>query len=285
MKNGKRKRTMEIEDMIKLYLEGKGTTEIAEAANVSPRYVRLVLTENNVPKRPFGDWKRKYQLNEHYFKVWSNNMAYILGFFIADGFIASSQQTVSFAQKEKYILEKIRDEMGSNQVLYQNKITGVYSLNLNSKVLKEDLINIFGITSNKSIEVEFPAVPDEYLSHFMRGYFDGDGNINYKGYFINFVGGSFSFMNTLCDLLDKKGFHPVLKQYSSKHYRVYVSGRKTIKEFSDWIYKDKELFLHRKYELFQQEKLPIEMLEDKMRKFREKRDDQIREQQALYNWR
>jgi hypothetical protein len=31
-------------------------------------------------------------------------MAYILGFFIADGFIANDIQTVGFAQKEKYIL-------------------------------------------------------------------------------------------------------------------------------------------------------------------------------------
>ncbi|WP_231889983.1 hypothetical protein [Bacillus sp. SJS] len=40
-RNG-RKRTMEIEDMIKLYQEGKGTKEIAEAANVSQGYVRLI---------------------------------------------------------------------------------------------------------------------------------------------------------------------------------------------------------------------------------------------------
>ncbi|MDM5188825.1 hypothetical protein QUF99_16320 [Bacillus sp. DX4.1] len=31
-------------------------------------------------------------------------------------------------------------------------------------------------------------------------------------------------------------------------------ANKTIKHFSEWIYKDKELFLQRKYEIFQQKK-------------------------------
>ncbi|AZB43085.1 hypothetical protein CEF21_12650 [Bacillus sp. FJAT-42376] len=257
-----RKRTMELEDMIKLYQEGKSTKEIAEAANVSQGYVRLVLREHNVTLRPFGHWHRKYQLNEHYFKTWSDNMAYILGFFYADGFIASAQQSVSFAQKDKTILEQIKKEMQSNQVLYQNKQTGVYMLNLNSKVLKDDLIHLFGVSSSKSLNATFPDVPDEFLSHFIRGYFDGDGNINYRGYFASFVGGSLEYMESLKKVLEKKGFNPVLKTFD-KHYRVYISGRKTIRQFADWIYKDKGMYLERKFAAFQQEKLPLELLENK----------------------
>lgn len=53
--SSKRKRTLEIDEMIKIYQEGLSTTEIAKLANVSPRYVRVVLTNNNVEKRPFGE--------------------------------------------------------------------------------------------------------------------------------------------------------------------------------------------------------------------------------------
>lgn len=77
-----RKRTLSIREIINLYHEGKSTTEIAHLANVSARYIRMLLKENNVTMRPRGSWKRKYQINEHYFKTWSNNMAYILGFFV-----------------------------------------------------------------------------------------------------------------------------------------------------------------------------------------------------------
>jgi intein-encoded DNA endonuclease-like protein len=164
------KRTMEIEEMINLYLDGHGTTEIAELASVTPRYVRLVLSKNNIEKRPFGHWKRQYQLNEDYFKTWTNNMAY-------------------------------------------------------------------------------PYVPEEYLSHFIRGYFDGDGCIYENKNFVNIVGGSLDFMESLMVIFSKENFNPILKTFD-KHYRVYISGIENIKRFSSWIYQDKELFLQRKYNRF-----------------------------------
>ncbi|WP_044748477.1 helix-turn-helix domain-containing protein [Bacillus alveayuensis] len=255
------KRTLEIDEIIKLYLEGTSTTEIAKLSNVSPRYIRMILSDYNIEKRPFGNWKRQYKLNEDYFKTWSKNMAYILGFFIADGFIANDIQTVGFAQKEKYILEQIRDELGSNQPLYQNKQTGVYMLYLNSKVMKNDLMEIYGITPNKSLEVKFPYVPDMYLSHFIRGYFDGDGNINSRGYVVSFVGGSLDFMVALENHLKTRGFEVNLAK-KENHIRLYMSGRKTIKEFYDWIYHDKGLYLKRKFEAFPDQNLDTETLQN-----------------------
>ncbi len=161
----KSKCALEKDEMIKLYLKGESTSNIAKLANVSPRYVRMVLTDNNVEKRARGSWKRKYNLNEDYFKRWSNNMAYILGFFIADGVITKDNQTVSISQKESAILEDIKMKLNSNQPLYKNKNTGVYMLNLNSKIMKNDLINLHGIMPCKSYDVQFPFVPKEYLHH------------------------------------------------------------------------------------------------------------------------
>lgn len=181
-----RKRKLSTEEIIKLYREGRSSAEIGKLSNVSARYVNLLLKENNVERRPRGSWKRKYQLDEHYFKKWSNNMAYILGFFIADGTVARDAQFISMVQKEKYILENIKKEIGSDQPLYQNKKTGVYILPLNSKIMKEDIMNIHGIMPNKSSSAKFPNVPEEYMSHFVRGYFDGDGNINYEKYTVTF---------------------------------------------------------------------------------------------------
>ncbi|MGG2092101.1 LAGLIDADG family homing endonuclease [Bacillus sp. S13(2024)] len=143
-KQGKRKSKCMLEkaEMIKLYLEGSSTSDIANLANVSSGYVHMVLTDSNIEKRARGSWKRKYDLNEDYFKTWSNNMAYILGFFVADGVIAKNSHTVSISQKEKGILEDMKKEINSNHPLYKNKNTGVYILNLNSKIMKNDLINM-----------------------------------------------------------------------------------------------------------------------------------------------
>lgn len=108
-------------EIIHLYAEGKGTSEIAMLANVSARYIRMVLSDSNVPRRAIGSWKRKYDITENYFKMWSNNMAYILGFIAADGVIQKENQCVSVSQKESYILEDIKKELKTNQPLYQNK--------------------------------------------------------------------------------------------------------------------------------------------------------------------
>lgn len=72
----KSKCTLKKAEMIKLYLEGKSTSNIAKTANVSARYVRMVLADNNVERRARGSWKRKYNLNEDYFKRWSNTMIF-----------------------------------------------------------------------------------------------------------------------------------------------------------------------------------------------------------------
>ena len=262
MNNGLRKRTLETKEIIKRYEDGESTTEIARLASVSPRYIRMLLKDNNVEMRPRGSWKRKYTLNEDYFKTWSNNMAYILGFFIADGTIARDLQFVSLSQKEEYILDDIKRELGSNHPIYKNKKTGVYILNLNSQIIKKDLIEIHGVKPNKSSTIEFPYVPREYMSHFIRGYFDGDGFVKYEKYFVSFVGGSKSFMKSLRMEIESNGFETNYTEHNT-HFRVYISGRKTIKLFSDWMYKNKGLYLKRKYEAFQKETLSLNQLKDR----------------------
>ena len=159
-------------------------------------------------------------------------------------------------------MENIKQELGSNQPLYQNKQTGVYILNINSKIIKHDLINIHGVIPNKSSTIKFPHVPNEHMSHFVRGYFDGDGFVKYEKYFVSIVGGSKSFMTSLRNIIEENGFETNYTEHGT-HFRVYVSGRRTIKLFSDWMYKSKGLYIKRKYEAFQKESLPINQLKDR----------------------
>lgn len=259
------KRTLGTPDIIQLYQDGMSTSIIAEKANVSRRYISMLLKQHDVKLRPRGSWKRKYSLNEHYFKTWSNNMAYILGFITADGNVAKDAQFVSIAQKEKYILEKIREVIGSNQPLYKNKKTGVYNLNLNSKILKNDLIQTHGIEPNKSSTIKFPNVPDQYKSHFIRGFFDGDGYVNYDKYTVTFVGGSRVFMIQLLKELERVELQPQLYE-KDRHYRIHIRGRKSIKLFAEWIYQDKELYLSRKFNEFERENKKASEIRDRVHK-------------------
>ncbi len=125
------------------------------------------MSTNNVNRRTRGSWKSKYTVNEDYFKTWSNNMAYILGFFVADGCITKDLQTIIFVQKDIEILHNLRKELNSTHRTFLNEKTGVHSLNINSKIMKEDLIKLHGIHSCKSNIIDFPYVPNEYMSHFI----------------------------------------------------------------------------------------------------------------------
>lgn len=243
-----------------MYESGSRTVEIAEQANVSARYINSLLQSNNVTRRPRGSWLRQYTINEHYFKTWSNNMAYLLGFFVADGNMPHDHQLISFSQKKPQILETIKSELRSNHPIVLNN-TGVYILKINSKIIKDDLINIHGLTPNKSLDVKFPNVPKDYLSHFIRGYFDGDGNVYARGYVASFVGGSLNFMNPLINVLEDQGLEPRLK-CKGNYYRVYISGRKTLKQFYNWIYKDKVLYLNRKFEAFPDKNIDVTTLKN-----------------------
>lgn len=259
-----RKRTIETKEIINMYKNGMSTKEIGSKANVSARYIRMLLNDNDVEMRAHGSWRRKYSINEDYFKSWSNNMAYILGFFIADGMVARDAQLISFSQKEKYILENIRHEMRSNHPIIKNESTGVYILNLNSKIMRRDLIELYGVMPNKAHQIAFPNVPDKYLSHFIRGYFDGDGYVNYQQYTVTFVGGSKKLIEDLYNILDEIGYKPQM-QIQDTNYRVHIRGRKNIQLFSTWIYNNacEGLYLTRKYEIFKKETKSLDDLTDR----------------------
>ncbi|KPL60054.1 helix-turn-helix domain-containing protein [Rossellomorea vietnamensis] len=247
----KKKCTLEITEIIQMYEEGEKTAEIARRANVSTRYINSVLQKNKVARTPHGSWKRKYRVNEDFFKTWSNNMAYILGFFAADGHISSRNHTVCFSQKDPDILEKIRNELQSNHPLVLNN-TDVHTLIIGSKVMKYDLIDLHGMTSDKSTSLRMPKIPDEYFSHFVRGYFDGDGFVNFEKRIVSFVGGSESFMSKLNLELQRRNFNSRLYA-DKKYFRIFITGRKTIHLFKKWLYQDMELYLKRKYEVFDKE--------------------------------
>jgi intein-encoded DNA endonuclease-like protein len=121
-------------------------------------------------------------------------MAYILGFLCADGNIIDSENSsrtryVQFASKDKEILEKIRKALNSNHPIRirssQKKLfpngkyytfSKTFYFRIGNKKLVSQLEKL-GVPARKSKIIKFPKVPSLYLSHFVRGYFDGDGTV------------------------------------------------------------------------------------------------------------
>lgn len=116
-------------------------------------------------------------------------MAYVLGFFTADGTMIKNKRGAHFIEfqiTDKKLLREIRRVLGSNHKITtreknNKKWKTSYRLQIGSKTIFNDLSNL-GLTSAKSKTIRLPKVPDRYFSHFVRGYFDGDGNV-VSGYF------------------------------------------------------------------------------------------------------
>lgn len=119
---------------------------------------------------------------EPFFDKWSENMAYVLGYFAADGSMYRNKRGscyVAFTSTDKVLLNTVKKIMkASNEVevykAMQKNWNLRYTLQIGSKKIFARLLRL-GFTPKKSLTLKYPPVPDKLLGHFLRGYFDGDG--------------------------------------------------------------------------------------------------------------
>jgi len=108
-------------------------------------------------------------------------MAYVLGFFLADGNIVKTKRNthfVSFYSADKKLLSAIRYLMTSTHKVSKRSYKGgnCYRLQIGSKEMFKDLRSL-GVIPNKAKRMKLPKIPHRYSADFIRGYFDGDGNV------------------------------------------------------------------------------------------------------------
>lgn len=140
-------------------------------------------------------------------------MAYVLGFWFADGFMRQEKSyRILFFSKDYQIIRDIRSAFSSNHPIRKNTADNCYLISLCSKKLYKDLENLGGYR-RKSKTVSFPSVPLKYMPDFIRGYFDGDGSVFYQSYKAtkngkiythlrsNFTSGSIKFISSLMNVL------------------------------------------------------------------------------------
>jgi intein-encoded DNA endonuclease-like protein len=121
------------------------------------------------------------KINKNFFKKWTREMAYILGFLFADGSISVTKRGgyyFSFHSADQDLLIKIKKIMrSSHKVSKRNQRSGnVFRLQIGSREMVDDLFGL-KLKETKTKRMEFPNIPKKYITDFIRGYFDGDGNI------------------------------------------------------------------------------------------------------------
>ncbi len=162
------------------------------------------------------------RLVESFFDNWNPCMAYILGYFAADGWLSKNKRGSHYlgftsADDELILIVKKLMKVSNKISAYQPKGNSKlrFTLQIGSKVLYKKLES-FGFTPNKSLKIKLPDIPLGLLGHFLRGYFDGDGcatfifrkrkdrnNKLFPCYSIHFVSGSYQFLYKLQNQLNK----------------------------------------------------------------------------------
>lgn len=197
---------------------------------------------------------RKYPIDQYFFdKIDTEEKAYFLGFLYADGCNHKNSTKVSMWLKEtdREILEKFRKILQPSKPLtYGKKKIGSnqYGIQISNRRISESLTNL-GCVPNKTFILKFPTksqVPSEYLRHFLRGFFDGDGWIGKKEI-------SITSTNDFCKelqriLLDKFNLKS-RKRRKNKVTELCLSVNSS-KVFLNWIYNDCSVYLERKYQKY-----------------------------------
>lgn len=162
-------------------------------------------------------------LNKDFFKKWSPEMAYVLGYFAADGSMLRNGRGayfIEFTSTDRTLISLVQNAVASSHSVTARRRGGntktAYRLQIGSKDWYEDLC-FLGFSQAKSKVLRFPRVPKTLDSHFVRGYFDGDGSVylaklassdrkNKRWVFLTlFTSGSRSFLLSLWSLLKKHG--------------------------------------------------------------------------------
>lgn len=196
--------------------------------------------------------------------------AYILGFYIADGCLNGNKFVITLNEKDKKILEKIRDYMSPITKLIYKKETinkqgivshPMYSFAFACKEIVSCLEDL-GLGKNKTYLSKSikNIVPRELMWDFIRGYWDGDGCIsssnvikNVKETSYNYINIGFTIISKDPDILNEmneffieEGINTHVYPDNKGNYLVGTHSRSEVEKIYNKLYTSSNLFMERK---------------------------------------
>ena len=278
----KRKRKPFTEDeklkICELWQQGYTATEICrevESLNKrKPQTLYPVLIKAGLYKKKPANDLRRYQVNDHYFdKIDTEHKAYWLGFMLADGFLSNSNHSteifgITLKADDRYILEAFKEDLNSTYPIHEYeeyhdwgkgeiKTTVSRILIKSSQIFKQ--LSAMGFSVDKSHTAIFPweYIPENFINHVVRGYFDGDGSLSKSGdkkwhtYDLKFTGTT-EVIIAIRSILGKDNIklskrHP---ERDNNNCSLNLCGDLQVYNICKWMYKDATIYLKRKYDRF-----------------------------------
>lgn len=239
---------MDVERAVSEYLGGKSTHHISRWSGKSPVTVSYHLKRAGISLRSNKQNSRKYKVDDYYFRdIDSEEKAYWLGFMFADGHISSTQgkrACLTLGGKDIEHVEKFRSAVGTDAPIGRYHSETAYGpvdyvrLTLVSDGIYDDLLR-HGCVERKSNILSPPTgVPNNFVRDFIRGYNDGDGSV----------------YPSLIKMLGTKEFIEWVRSQLPGRVSIYKDKRREYTwcldagyEALEWLYKDCNLVMERKY--------------------------------------
>ena len=258
------------EEITKLYQEGKTAKEISSLLGFKYHQPVYNYFKKMGWERTGKTGKRIYKVNENFFKcINTEEKAYILGFICADGHIEKDRLNITVSIKDRDILEKTRYAMHSNHPIKEVQRTNSYKktnrenlilseLMIGSVELVKPLFNM-GLTTNKTYTLNgdiLKYIPKYLIRDFLRGYFDGDGNVFFgrrysSGYKYNVnICGNEDFLLKSFQVYFPSNNKLYKDLYSRQCYVWKISQKDKVRDFMYYLYYNSSIFLQRKYNEF-----------------------------------
>ena len=206
--------------------------------------------------KPGSDGK-KYCDSNYFEEINTKEKAYWLGFFSADGYVNQSKRVIEFCLKDKEAIASFKEALKS-----QHKISckdgKYYRISINDKKMSEDLLSL-NLDNNKTYNYSIPInkIPQKLMSHFLRGYFDGDAYIGINRFnkpVISVVEAAKDVMFDIKNIIKEELDIDFNVRYNKRNLYVFsVTGNKAEK-ILEYIYKNsnKKIRLDRKYKKYKE---------------------------------
>lgn len=252
------------------YIAGKSARQILDILGnkfKTKKTVYDILKKYDITTRTLIDYQ---EIDHFYFSSIDKPIkAYILGWLISDGWVASkgtkNQVAIQLQEGDKYILEMIKKEFKTDNKIFKCKkkpfkslvndniyhSQTMYRLDVRSPRMIEDLAR-FGIVPCKSLITILPVLED-YQSHLLRGILDGDGSIYLHAQAntpcVRFLGSHYIVAQIILYLHITLGVSYRFPIHRENISIVDWSAKNDVKTILDYLYKDSEhIRLERKYE-------------------------------------
>jgi len=224
--------------------------EIADILNIDRRVTSKYLKEAGVK----FSRNNKANINSNIFNIIdTEEKAYWLGFLYADGYISDNNNLeLSLKLSDEEHIKKFKSFLSFEGKIYKDSFR--VRLCVKDKDICSDLIRL-GCTPRKSLTLVFPNhINEDLLPYFIRGYFEGDGYISKVSPIRMSLLGTESFLDSL---INKLKITTKVRACKSKAFYIEIFGDNA-RILANTIYKNASIFLDRKYQIYNEQKIKYE---------------------------